>query len=78
MQRLTLGTLDSFFARLVTNNPTEVGLDGGRISNISDVEAADIRTQVIAQMMAETDPSEIDEIWDLLCFLNQGKVVATP
>ncbi|MCF7709989.1 MAG: UvrD-helicase domain-containing protein [Opitutales bacterium] len=78
MQRLTLGTLDSFFARLVTNNPTEVGLDGGRISNISDVEAADIRTQVIAQMMAETDPSEIAEIWDLLRFLNQGKVVATP
>ena len=78
MQRLTLGTLDSFFARLVTNNPTEVGLDGGRISNISDVEAADIRTQVIAQMMAETDPSEVDEIWDLLRFLNQGKVVATP
>ena len=78
MQRLTLGTLDSFFARLVTNNPTEVGLDGGRISNISDVEAADIRTQVIAQMMAETDPAEVEEIWDLLCFLNQGKVVATP
>jgi ATP-dependent exoDNAse (exonuclease V) beta subunit len=78
MQRLTLGTLDSFFARLVTNNPTEVGLDGGRISNISDVEAADIRTQVIAQMMAETEPAEIAELWDLLRFLNQGKEVATP
>jgi ATP-dependent exoDNAse (exonuclease V) beta subunit len=78
MQRLTLGTLDSFFARLVTNNPTEVGLDGGRISNISDVEAADIRTQIIAQMMAETEPAEIDELWDLLRFLNQGKEVATP
>ncbi len=78
MQRLTLGTLDSFFARLVTNNPTEVGLDGGRIRNISDVEAEDIRTQVISQMMAETDPSEIAEIWDLLRFLNQGKEVATP
>ena len=78
MQRLTLGTLDSFFARLVTNNPTEVGLDGGRISNIGDVEAADIRTQVIAQMMAETEPAEIAELWDLLRFLNQGKVVATP
>jgi ATP-dependent exoDNAse (exonuclease V) beta subunit len=78
MQRLTLGTLDSFFARLVTNNPTEVGLDGGRISSISDVEAADIRTQVIAQMMAETEPAEIAELWDLLRFLNQGKEVATP
>ena len=78
MQRLTLGTLDSFFARLVTNNPTEVGLDGGRISNISDVEAADIRTQVIAQMMAETAPAEIEELWSLLRFLNQGKEVATP
>jgi ATP-dependent exoDNAse (exonuclease V) beta subunit len=78
MQRLTLGTLDSFFARLVTNNPTEVGLDGGRISNISDVEAADIRTQVIAHMMAETEPAEIAELWDLLRFLNQGKEVATP
>jgi ATP-dependent exoDNAse (exonuclease V) beta subunit len=78
MQRLTLGTLDSFFARLVTNNPTEVGLDGGRISNISDVESADIRTQVIAQMMAETEPAEITELWDLLRFLNQGKEVATP
>jgi len=78
MQRLTLGTLDSFFARLVTNNPTEVGLDGGSIRNISEVEAEDIRTQVIAQMMAETAPEQIDEIWGLLRSLNQGKEVATP
>ena len=78
MQRLTLGTLDSFFARLVTNNPTEVGLDGGRIRTISDVEAADIRTRIISQMMAETDAGEVAEIWDLLRFLNQGKEVATP
>ncbi len=78
MQRLTLGTLDSFFARLVTNNPTEVGLDGGSIRNISEVEAEDIRTQVIAQMMAETAHEQIDEIWAHLRSLNQGKEVATP
>lgn len=78
MQRLTLGTLDSFFARLVANNPTEVGLDGGKLRNISDVEAADIRSTVIAQMMAETDPREVDALWGEIRRLNQGKQVATP
>ncbi len=78
MQRLTLGTLDSFFARLVANNPTEVGLDGGKLRNISDVEAADIRSTVIAQMMAETDPAEVEALWREIRHLNQGKQVATP
>ncbi len=78
MQRLTLGTLDSFFARLVANNPTEVGLDGGRLRNIGDVEAADIRRTVIATMMAETEPEEIEELWAEIRKLNQGKLVATP
>lgn len=78
MQRLTLGTLDSFFARLVANNPTEVGLDGGRLRNISDVEAADIRSTVIALMMAETDPAEVEALWREIRHLNQGKQVATP
>ena len=78
MQRLTLGTLDSFFARLVANNPTEVGLDGGKLRNISDLEAADIRRTVIAQMMTETDPAEVEGLWAEIRRLNQGKQVATP
>ena len=78
MHRLTLGTLDSFFAKLVANNPTEVGLDGGQIRTISDVEAAEIRTQVIAKMMEEASPEAVAELWTELRNLNQGKEVATP
>jgi ATP-dependent exoDNAse (exonuclease V) beta subunit len=78
MHRLTLGTLDSFFARLVSNNPTEVGLDGGRLRNIGELEAGDIRAAVISRMMAETPPEEVEEVRALLLDLNQGKDVATP
>ncbi len=78
MHRLTLGTLDSFFARLVANNPTEVGLDGGRLRNIGDLEADDIRAAVISQMMAETPAEEVLATRLLLRDLNQGKDVATP
>ena len=78
MHRLTLGTLDSFFARLVSNNPTEVGLDGGRLRNIGELEAGDIRAAVISRMMAETPPEDVEEVRALLLDLNQGKDVATP
>ncbi len=78
MQRLTLGTLDSFFAKLITCYPTEVDLDGGQIRTISDVEAAEIRKGVLDRMMAEAGEGEIGRLWTALESLNQGKQVATP
>jgi ATP-dependent exoDNAse (exonuclease V) beta subunit len=78
MHRLTLGTLDSFFARLVVNNPAEVGLDGGQIRTIGEVEKAQIRRQVIARLMADTPPEEILELWSDLRDLNLGKDTAMP
>jgi len=78
MHRLTLGTLDSFFARLVVNNPAEVGLDGGQTRNIGEVEKAQIRRQVIAQLLAETAPDKILSLWSDLRDLNQGKDTSMP
>ena len=78
MHRLTLGTLDSFFARLVVNNPAEVGLDGGEIRAMGDIEQAQVRREVITQMMTETPEEEIGALWADLRDINEGKDVAVP
>jgi ATP-dependent exoDNAse (exonuclease V) beta subunit len=78
MHRMTLGTLDSFFARLVVNNPAEVGLDGGQVSNIGETEKPLIRQQVIAQLLSELDGEELAQVWQELRDLNQGKDTAMP
>lgn len=78
MQRLTLGTLDSFFARLVVNNPAEVGLDGSAVRTMDDLEGAAARRGVLQQVLAATDDKELREIARELRDLNQGKDVAMP
>jgi len=78
MQRLTLGTLDSFFARLVVNNPAEVGLDGPEVRTMDDLEGAQARRGVLREVLASTDPAELREVARELRDLNQGKDVAMP
>lgn len=78
MQRLTLGTLDSFFARLVVNNPAEVGLDGPEVRTMDDLEGAQARRGVLREVLESTDPDELREVARELRDLNQGKDVAMP
>lgn len=78
MQRLTLGTLDSFFARLVVNNPAEVGLDGPEVRTMDDLEGARARRAVLSEVLASTQPAELREVASELRDLNQGKEVAMP
>ena len=50
--QMLLGTLDSYFAKLVNNFPLEVGLEPGKASTVPEYEEDDHRTQVIAEIMA--------------------------
>lgn len=78
MQRLTLGTLDSFFARLVVNNPTEVGLEGAEARTMGELEAKEARRSTLLAMLASTKAEEFAELARELRDLNQGKDVAMP
>jgi ATP-dependent exoDNAse (exonuclease V) beta subunit len=53
--QMLLGTLDSYFARLVNNFPLEVGLEPGKASTVPEHEEDEHRLQVIAQIMAEAE-----------------------
>jgi hypothetical protein len=46
INRMTLGTLDSFFARVVSNNPTELGLDIGQVKTAGELDGPRIRRQI--------------------------------
>jgi ATP-dependent helicase/nuclease subunit A len=48
---MLLGTLDSYFAKLVNNFPLEVGLEPGKASTVPEYEEDDHRKQVISEIM---------------------------
>ncbi len=50
--QMLLGTLDSYFAKLVNNFPLEVGLEPGKASTVPEYEEDDHRKQVISEIMA--------------------------
>jgi ATP-dependent exoDNAse (exonuclease V) beta subunit len=75
MNRLSFGTLDSFFSKLVSNNAAEVGLDGGELKNLSEVEQNSIRGKIISQMLAEL---QLSQLCGDIRHINEGKVSATP
>ena len=75
MNRLSFGTLDSFFSKLVNNNAAEVGLDGGELKNLSEVEQNSIRRKIISQMLAEFELSQLSAD---IRHINEGKVSAMP
>ena len=78
LQRLTLGTLDSFFARLVNNNPTEVGLNTTAPWTMEDLEGAGARREVLLGLLAKADKAGLDDFGDGIRDLSLGKDAATP
>ena len=75
MNRLSFGTLDSFFSKLVSNNAAEVGLDGGELKNLSEVEQISIRKKIITQIVSEF---QLSQLCSDIRHVNEGKVSATP
>ena len=53
--QMLLGTLDSYFARLVNNFPLEVGLEPGKASTVPEHEEANHQREVIQEIMGEVD-----------------------
>jgi len=53
--QMLLGTLDSYFAKLVNNFPLEVGLEPGKASTVPEYEEDDHRKQVISEIMASIE-----------------------
>ena len=53
--QMLLGTLDSYFARLVNNFPLEVGLEPGKASTVPEHEEANHQREVIEEIMGEVD-----------------------
>jgi ATP-dependent exoDNAse (exonuclease V) beta subunit len=56
--QMLLGTLDSYFARLVNNFPLEVGLEPGKASTVPDYQEDDHRQRVIGEIMREIEKDE--------------------
>lgn len=78
MHRMTLGTLDSFFARLVSSYPTEIGLDGQPLRILDETEQKRIRRQLISRLVRETPDHELDQLWTTLRALQGGRESAEP
>jgi ATP-dependent helicase/nuclease subunit A len=53
--QMLLGTLDSYFARLVNNFPLEVGLEPGKASTVPEHEEANHQRAVIEEIMREVE-----------------------
>ena len=53
--QMLLGTLDSYFARLVNNFPLEVGLEPGKAKTVPEHEEANHQRAVIEEIMREVE-----------------------
>jgi ATP-dependent helicase/nuclease subunit A len=78
VNRMTLGTLDSFFAKIVNNNPTELGLDVGQVKTSSELDGPAIRAQITKFAMEQVFQRDRQAIKDRLSELKLGKESATP
>ena len=78
LHRLTLGTLDSFFARLVNNHPTEVGLNSTAPWTMEELEGASARREVLLAMLREADNTGLHKLGEQIRDLSVGKDAAMP
>jgi ATP-dependent exoDNAse (exonuclease V) beta subunit len=78
LHRLTLGTLDSFFARLVNNHPTEVGLHSTAPWTMEELEGASARREVLLAMLREADSTGLHKLGEQIRDLSVGKDAAMP
>ena len=76
--RLTMGTLDSFFAKLVNNFPLEVGLSSGVATTIPEEEADTLRLKAVQSIVQKLDPAESASMLANLKDYNDGEEIANP
>ena len=74
--KITMGTLDSFFAKLVNNFPLEVGLNTGSAKTISEVEADARRIEALQSVLG--DPKKAENIFNNLREYRNDTDVANP
>ena len=78
INRMTLGTLDSFFAKIVANNPTELGLDVGQVKTASELDGPAIRAQITKRALEQIFQRDPVAIKTRLAELKLMKESATP
>ena len=76
--RLTMGTLDGFFAKLVNNFPLEVGLNTGSATTIPDQEIVNLRLQALQIVIESLDGPAAATLLANLRDYNDGMEVANP
>ncbi len=78
INRMTLGTLDSFFAKIVANSPTELGLDVGQVRTASELDGPAIRAQITKRALEQIFQNDPVAIKTRLAELKLMKESATP
>lgn len=76
--RMTMGTLDSFFAKLVRSFPLEVGIQTGVATTVSDHEADDLRMTALQATLNGMNPQETALLLANLRNFNDGEDIANP
>jgi ATP-dependent helicase/nuclease subunit A len=76
--RMTMGTLDSFFAKLVRSFPLEVGIQTGVATTVSDHEADDLRMTALQDTLNRMNPQETSWLLTNLRNFNDGEDIANP
>ena len=76
--RMTMGTLDSFFAKLVRSFPLEVGIQTGVATTVSDHEAEDLRMAALQATLNRMNPQETSLLLANLRNFNDGEDIANP
>jgi ATP-dependent exoDNAse (exonuclease V) beta subunit len=74
--RITMGTLDSFFAKLVNNFPLEVGISTGIAQTISEEDARALSILVLQEVLQ--DREDETDVFNNLRDYNSGKDVTNP
>jgi len=76
--RMTMGTLDSFFAKLVRSFPLEVGIHTGVATTVSDHEADDLRMAALQATLNRMNSAETALLLTNLRNFNDGEDIANP
>ncbi len=76
--RLTMGTLDSFFAKLVNNFPLEVGLSSGAATTVPDQETETLRLRAVQTIVQGLDATAAAAMLENLKDFNDGEEIANP
>lgn len=74
--RITMGTLDSFFAKLVNNFPLELGINAGSAQTISEEDAKALSILVLQEVLK--DREDKTDVFNNLRDYNSGKDVTNP